>query len=530
MLSVVRTPNSSYVLVQSGEQVRRAKVRTPEVQRSRVVRIIFHPITLDAARALATWCYPSPYDVYDMPDGPATMAEMLDTRSPWFVALDDQSAPMGYCCFGTAAEVNWEGEPRLWTTDDRVLSVGLGMRPDLTAQGIGPDFLDSVLAFATERFSPETFRLFVLPFNQRAIVVYEGAGFRLAGERVINAGNPGHLLFLEMRQPLKTPLVKVESGKESRTVVRRVGEPPVILSFTRTRTQNNRCALDVLPAEERRLMADTGQVTSGYADVNGAKLYYEVAGEGHPLVFLHAGIANLRMWDDQFSAFADRYRVVRYDHRSFGQSNAPAGTASGVDDVYGMLKFLNIDKAYLVGCSMGGGMALDFTLTHPEMVDGLVLVGPGVSGAPDEEEDPLAATWQELQAAAEAGDYDKANEVELRIWVDGIGRTPDQVDPTYRAKVSAMNRALYDRHKDMNAVEWQPADPPAFPRLESVTAPTLLIIGDRDVLEIQKMVDVLAARIPGARKVVMHNTAHLPSVELPGEFNQILGDFLGGLK
>ena len=101
-------------------------------------------------------------------------------------------------------------------------------------------------------------------------------------------------------------------------------------------------------------MADTGNVNTGYADVNGAKLYYEVTGEGHPLVFLHAGIANLHMWDDQASAFSDRYRVVRYDHRSFGQSSAPVGQASSADDIYGMFKFLNIDKAYLVGCSMGG--------------------------------------------------------------------------------------------------------------------------------------------------------------------------------
>jgi pimeloyl-ACP methyl ester carboxylesterase len=276
-------------------------------------------------------------------------------------------------------------------------------------------------------------------------------------------------------------------------------------------------------------MADTGNVTTGYADINGAKLYYEVAGEGHPLVFLHAGIANLHMWDDQVRAFSDRYCVVRYDHRSFGESRAPAGQASSADDVYGMFKFLKIDKAYLVGCSMGGGMALDFTLAHPETVDALVLSGPGVSGMPDEENDPLEATWQEIRDAAKAGDYDKANELELRVWVDGMGRAPDQVDPAYRAKASAMNRALYDHDTEMNAVEWQPADPPAYSRLETITAPTLVIVGDRDVPDILHAVDVLAARIPNAKKVVMPNTAHLPNMEQPEEFNQILGDFLNSL-
>jgi pimeloyl-ACP methyl ester carboxylesterase len=276
-------------------------------------------------------------------------------------------------------------------------------------------------------------------------------------------------------------------------------------------------------------MADTDNVTTGYADVNGAKLYYEVASEGHPLVLLHAGIANLHMWDDQARAFRDRYRVIRFDHRGFGQSHAPAGPASISDDVYGMLKYLNVDKAYVVGCSMGGGAALDFTLAHPEMVDGLVLVGPGVSGSPDEEDDPMAATWQEIQDAAKAGDYDRANELEVRVWVDGMGRAPDQVDPAYRAKASAMNRALYDNEAELSAIEWRQADPPAFPRLESVTAPTLVIVGDRDLPDMQRIVDTLAARIPGARKVVMHDTAHLPSMELPDQFNQILGDFLNSL-
>jgi 2-hydroxy-6-oxonona-2,4-dienedioate hydrolase len=277
-------------------------------------------------------------------------------------------------------------------------------------------------------------------------------------------------------------------------------------------------------------MADTNNVTTGYADVNGAKLYYEVVGEGHPLVFLHAGIANLHMWDDQARAFRDRYRVIRFDHRGFGQSSAPAGPASIPDDVYGMLTFLNVDKAYVVGCSMGGGAALDFTLAHPEMVDGLVLVGPGVSGAPFEDDDATKALEEEMIAAANAGDFDKANELEMREWVDGVGRTPDQVDPAFRAKASAMNRALYDHHEEMNAIEWQQADPPAYPRLESVAAPTLVIVGDRDLPGIQQAVDALAARIPGARKVVMRDTAHLPSMELPDQFNQILGDFLSSLK
>lgn len=167
--------------------------------------VTFEPITPESAHALATWRYPAPYDTYTIGDEAAALAEMLDSRSPWFVAFDTENsdgAPVGYCCFGTAAEVGWEGEPRLWTMDDGTLSVGLGLRPDLTGQHLGLPFFEAVLAFALERFSPAAFRLFVLPFNQRAIRVYERAGFRHVGTLdAPDTGSDAHL-FLEMRREI----------------------------------------------------------------------------------------------------------------------------------------------------------------------------------------------------------------------------------------------------------------------------------------------------------------------------------------
>ena len=164
--------------------------------------ITFQAIAPESARALAAWRYAAPYDTYDIGDEAAALAEMLDSRSPWFVAFDTNRAPMGYCCFGTAAEVGWEGEPRLWTQDDDTLSVGLGLRPDLTGQHLGLPFFEAVLALATERFSPAAFRLFVLPFNQRAIRVYERAGFRHIGTLdAPDSGSDAHV-FLEMRREI----------------------------------------------------------------------------------------------------------------------------------------------------------------------------------------------------------------------------------------------------------------------------------------------------------------------------------------
>lgn len=162
--------------------------------------VILRPITVEAARALAAWRYPAPYATYNIGHEPAALAEMLDARSPWFVAFDANGDPMGYCCFGTAAEVGWEGEPRLWTMGDRTLSVGLGLRPDLTGQHLGLPFFTTVLTFATQRFTPDAFRLFVLPFNLRAIRVYERAGFRHVGTLdTPDTGSDAHV-FLVMRR------------------------------------------------------------------------------------------------------------------------------------------------------------------------------------------------------------------------------------------------------------------------------------------------------------------------------------------
>src|SRR5712692_4395233 len=118
----------------------------------------------------------------------------------------------------------------------------------------------------------------------------------------------------------------------------------------------------------------------GFAAANGTKLYYETLGEGHPLVLLHGGYMDGRMWDDQFAVFAERYWVVRYDIRGFGKSKMPQVPYSNVQDLYELLKHLQIEKAYLLGLSLGGMIAIDFTLEHPEMVDALVLVGAAMSG------------------------------------------------------------------------------------------------------------------------------------------------------
>jgi len=266
---------------------------------------------------------------------------------------------------------------------------------------------------------------------------------------------------------------------------------------------------------------------TGFAEVNGARLYYEVAGEGYPLTLIHAGIADHRMWDDQFATFAARYHVIRYDLRGFGQSTLPPGPFSMADDLRALLASLGVTQTYLMGCSMGGGIALDFTLTHSEQVDALILVGSGVSGR--EPSQGMRDAWAEVDATFERDGLDAANDLEVRMWVDGPHRTPDQVDSQVRERVREMNKRIFERGSEFEATQNQPIDPPAAGRLREVHAPTLVVVGSGDQPDVVANAAYLADGangIPGVREVVMPGLGHVPNMEQPAEFNRIVLEFL----
>jgi pimeloyl-ACP methyl ester carboxylesterase len=275
-------------------------------------------------------------------------------------------------------------------------------------------------------------------------------------------------------------------------------------------------------------MTDLKNHSSGFADVNGARIYYEIAGEGHPVALIHAGIADSRMWNHQFAEFAQTYRVLRFDARGYGQSSLPPGEYSWRGDLYELTRQLGIERAYLIGVSMGGGAAIDAALERPDFVAALIAVGPGVSGfnVSDPEDE---AVYEQVEAAVKAGDLQRANELEVHLWADGPGRTPEQVNPAVRDLVREMNWITYTHLKEAEQAKTQPLEPPAAGRLGDIHVPALAIIGDQDLFGIKQAVDLIAANVPGARKVVMHDTAHVPNMEKPEEFNRIVLDFLGSL-
>lgn len=266
-----------------------------------------------------------------------------------------------------------------------------------------------------------------------------------------------------------------------------------------------------------------------FAEINDAKLVYEIAREGPPLVMLHAGICDSRMWDDQFAAFAKDYRVVRYDLRGYGQSHPVAGQFAHHEDLRALLDVLKIERACLMGCSLGGMTALDFTLTYPNRVSGLVLVGSGLDGFESEEEAAEPPEWAEAVKAYEAGDYERASEFEVRLWVDGPRRQPHEVPAAIRDKVRLMNTIAL-KNEASNLGKRQKLDPPAAKRLTELHVPMLVIVGDYDQPEIAAIADLLAEKVPGAQKVIMTGTAHVPNMEQPALFNQHVLDWLNLLK
>ena len=272
-------------------------------------------------------------------------------------------------------------------------------------------------------------------------------------------------------------------------------------------------------------MTETTSTEQGFAEVNGARLYYEVAGEGQPLVMLHGHLIDSGQWDEQFAVFARRYRVVRYDARGFGQSSKPPDPFAHHEDLRAILAFFGIERAYLIGCSGGGAAIIDFALAYPEQAGALVLVGAGLAGYQWTEVPPLALV---LREAHERGDIDGAVELSLQLWTDGTDRTPEQVNPAAREKIRAMSARLFARPEvdaPINQLE-----PPAIARLAEIRASALAIVGDRDVPPILEIADMIAAQVAGARKVVIPDAGHHPNMEHPELFNQVVLDFLGELS
>jgi pimeloyl-ACP methyl ester carboxylesterase len=243
-----------------------------------------------------------------------------------------------------------------------------------------------------------------------------------------------------------------------------------------------------------------------------ARLACWAAGDGVPVVLLHAGVADSRMWGGQFDALAGQARAIAYDRRGFGRSAAVAGGFAQVDDLFAVLDAEAPGRAaVLVGCSQGGRIALDAARARPARVAGRVLIGAAVSGAPAV---ALPPGVERLEAAiAAAGDLDAVNRLEAHLWLDGPTAPEGRIRGPARALFLAMNGIALAAEGGGPAA----SPPSAFDRLERVGVPTVVGWGSLDCADVIAWNGAIAARVPGARRVVFPGAAHLPSLEAPGE-------------
>jgi pimeloyl-ACP methyl ester carboxylesterase len=245
------------------------------------------------------------------------------------------------------------------------------------------------------------------------------------------------------------------------------------------------------------------------------EIVWEEAGSGPAVLLLHSGITDRRMWEPQIAALSDTHRVIRYDARGYGESGPIAEPYRPYDDAVAVLDAAGADRAVVVGSSMGGATAIDMAIARADRVAALVGVGSGPRGrTPDPE---LRAGWDAAEEAYEAGDVERAIDLDTGMWIDR-GPVFDQV--------RVWNAAIIARDEDTS--QELELDPPAVGRLDEITCPVLAIVGDRDQPFVVEGAQLLAEGVRDGHLAVLHGARHLPSLERPDEFNALLLDFLAG--
>lgn len=231
----------------------------------------------------------------------------------------------------------------------------------------------------------------------------------------------------------------------------------------------------------------------------GDKVWADDSGTGTPLVLLHPGIGDSRIWDPILPALRQQYRVMRYDARGYGRSPAPTVPYVLLDDLVAVLDHYGLERAALVGCSQGGDCALGLAITQPSRVTALVLLCPGISGYSIPDDPAVDAAFD----AAEPGGADAIAEVALGLWARA-GRTPEVVEQLRSGARAWLAQGDFE----------QP-NPEVFDRLGEVAVPTSLLVGDLDRQWILDSNREAASRIPGCVFVELPGVDHLPSLRVP---------------
>ena len=261
-----------------------------------------------------------------------------------------------------------------------------------------------------------------------------------------------------------------------------------------------------------------------FLEIKGSRIYFEIAGEGEAIVFIHADGMDSSMWDEQFDYFKQNYRVLRYDIRGFGQSDIPSNHPySFAEDLDILLQHLSIDKTHVVGLSLGGAIGIEFALLYPNKVLSLTLADSGIAGSGFSQK--FLDDLNKIIILAKASKYTEAKAAWLELDIFSYSRTLSKVWSRIEGMVT--NTSGYRWYGNNQPIDLQPL---AADQLQNILAPTLIIIGEHDIADFQEKVPFLHQKIKNSRVVTIPDAGHVSNMDNPERFNKELEVFLENLN
>ena len=260
---------------------------------------------------------------------------------------------------------------------------------------------------------------------------------------------------------------------------------------------------------------------SGFANVNGASLYYELAGSGPTVILIHGFSIDTRMWDDQMDELTSHYQVLRYDMRGFGRSSLPDEKPyDPCIDLLELLNFLQIDEASLVGLSLGGWVAVDFAIAYPDKVTALIAADAAIMGY----------EWQEGRPSTLPVEVAQSRGVDAakQFWL---------ASPLFEAarRHPRVLRRLDEMVADYSGWHWTHenpqilADEPTIYSLKDISCPTLVLVGEHDTFDFQRIAEIIELQVENAQRIVIKDAGHMSNMENPQLFNHALTNFLANV-
>jgi pimeloyl-ACP methyl ester carboxylesterase len=341
--------------------------------------------------------------------------------------------------------------------------------------------------------------------------------------------NPGYALDSIMNQRNKPHSLKIYPAFGNS---QREGHNLVFLNTKTWEADVFKFLNDILQKDSNHLI-NQAKVKNRYAEVNGTKLYYEIAGKGEPLVLIHGSFGDRRFWDLQFKELSKKYKVIRYDIRGYGRSALPDSNEAykDCDDLKALMDFLKINKAHICGLSLGSIIAIDLALAYPDKCCSLILCGPRVAGDATDEyktanSDSIRAVIARTTEIAKTKGTKEATDY---LWTGDHEMGKTVVTNGTRRSLLKMGYE-YSWWRYLHTSKRGQAFPIALKKLNEIKIPVLIVTAEYDLGLCKEVASSMAKEIPGAKLISIKGAGHIMNMDQPEEFNKAVEEFIDKLK